>query len=208
MTDPRPTVLRLDGDAYPLVVDVLCEAFHDYPVMQFVLGEDSADYLRRLEVLVGFFVQTRVLRGEVLLGIGTGDRLEGAAIVSDPAQPSPTTVGTLRERTWAALGAAERRRYEAFGAACAPFHLDAPHFHLNMIGVRPAAQGKGLSRTLIEGVHRLSEEDPESIGVGLTTEKAENVPLYRHFGYDVVGHATVAPELKTWGFFRRDPEAA
>jgi len=73
-----------------------------------------------------------------------------------------------------------------------------------MIGVRPRARGKGRSRTLLEGVHRLSRTDPESAGVTLTTEVPENVPLYRHFGYQVVGHATVAPDLETWGFFRRD----
>jgi len=198
------TVVRLDGDASPLVVEVLCEAFHDYPVMRFVLGGDSSDYRRRLGLLVGFFVETRVHRGEALLGIGTADRLDGAAIVSDPARPSPPEVAELREKVWVRLGTKERLRYEAFGAACAPFQVDAPHIHLNMIGVRPAAQRTGLSRTLIEEVHRLSREDPESTGVTLTTEDARNVALYRHFGYDVVGHDIVAPELETWGLFRPD----
>ena len=28
--------------------------------------------------------------------------------------------------------------------------------------------------------------------------------LYEHFGYRVVGHASVPPRLETWGFFRPD----
>jgi len=204
VTERRRTVVRLDGDALPLVVEVLSEAFHDYPVMRFVLGSDSLDYRRRLGVLVGFFVETRVLRGEVLLGIGSGGRLDGAAIVSDPARPSPPEVDELRERVWGRLGPAERRRYEAFGAACAPFQVEVPHIHLNMIGVRPAARGTGLSRALVDEVHRLSREDSASKGVTLTTESPGNVSLYRHFGYETVGHAVVAPELETWGFFRPD----
>jgi len=30
------------------------------------------------------------------------------------------------------------------------------------------------------------------------------VPIYQHLGYEIVGHATVAPDLRTWGFFRPD----
>jgi hypothetical protein len=42
------------------------------------------------------------------------------------------------------LGAAERERYDAFGAACAQFTVTAPHHHLNMIGAsggRMSAEG-------------------------------------------------------------------
>ena len=38
------TVFRLVRDDVAEVVDVLCEAFLDYPVMHFVLGADTADY--------------------------------------------------------------------------------------------------------------------------------------------------------------------
>ena len=71
-----------------------------------------------------------------------------------------------------------------------------------MIGVRSRARGVGFGRKLIERVHLLSREDTTSEGVTLNTEKAANVPLYEHFGYKLVGHATVAPGLETWSFFR------
>jgi ribosomal protein S18 acetylase RimI-like enzyme len=70
-----------------------------------------------------------------------------------------------------------------------------------MIGVRRAYAGTGLGRRLLESVRRLSEEDPQSAGVSLTTENPRNVELYRHFGYEVVGHASVGPGLETWGMF-------
>lgn len=44
----------------------------------------------------------------------------------------------------------------------------------------------------------------EVVGVTLTTEDQVNVSLYEHLGYEVIGQATVAPELRTWGFFRPD----
>ena len=201
------TVFRLGANDAAQVVDVLSEAFFDYPVMRFVLAADPADYERRLKILVNFFVEARVLRGEILLGIGHRQSLSGAALVSRPSgPPSPEELGDLRERVWAELGSSARARYHSFAAACAPFELETPHIHLNMIGVRRAAKGNGLGRRLIEHVHLMSREDSGSEGVTLTTEDEANVPLYQHFGYEIVGHATVGWGLKTWCFFRRDAD--
>jgi GNAT superfamily N-acetyltransferase len=196
--------LRLGEDREPEVIDVLCDAFVDYPVMRYVLGPRTEAYRDRLATLVGFFVGARVLRHEIMLGVGNVTGLEGAAVVSRPSRASPPEVAELRERTWAVLGADERRRYEAYGAAWDLFRVDAPHLHLNMIGVRARARGRGLARRLIDEVHRISLADPESMGVTLTTEDPGNVSLYRHLGYEMVGQATVAPGLETWGFFRTD----
>ena len=71
-----------------------------------------------------------------------------------------------------------------------------------MIGVRRAQQRLGLGRELLGAVHRLADDDPQSTGVSLTTERAENVPLYEHFGYKVIGHARVSAGFETWGLFR------
>lgn len=85
-----------------------------------------------------------------------------------------------------------------------PFAIEAPHLHLNMIGVRKRALGTGAGRRLLEAVHERSRADRRSVGVTLTTEDPRNVTLYQYFGYEVVGSHVVAPELTTWGFFRPD----
>ena len=140
-----------------------------------------------------------------MIGISAGSGLEGAAIVSRPdGSQAPEAFRQLAADVWRELGAPARSRYEAFGRTCAGFNVDAPHLHLNMIGVRRRAQGTGLARKLIERVHEMSRIDERSVGVTLTTEDPANVPLYRHLGYEIIGHAEVAPELRTWGFFRPD----
>jgi ribosomal protein S18 acetylase RimI-like enzyme len=157
--------------------------------------------------LVHFFVMARVFRGEVLLGISSDSHegLIGTALVSRPGGAHvPSEFLRLRDEVWTELGSDARDRYGAFSAACAPFQIEAPHLHLNMIGVRNVAQGTGVGRRLIDSVHELSRTDPRSVGVSLTTENPANVALYRHCGYEVVGEALVAPELTTWGFFRPD----
>ena len=159
------------SDATCQFVNVLCESFFDYPVMRFVLGDSSGDYEKRLGTLIHFFVMARALRREFLIGVGDRANLDGAAIVSCPAGPgSPPQLAKLREQVWAELGPSARARYEAFGDACAPFQVETPHLHLNMIGLRRRVRGKGLGGSLLEYVHRLPREDPESEGVTLSTE--------------------------------------
>ncbi len=186
------------------VIDVFCEAFRDYPVMRFVLGGGRTDYERDLRRLIGFFVMTRALRGEYLFGIRAESGLEAAATVSRPGAPSPPEVIALRDETWALLGSDARARYETYGSACAPFERPEPHLHLNMIGVRRAAQRTGLGRLLLDHVHALSRDDPRSAGVSLSTENPVNVALYEHVGYVFTGHSRVGPGLETWALYRPD----
>jgi GNAT superfamily N-acetyltransferase len=198
-------VERLDPTAVPEVVDVLHESFHDYPVMRFVLGPEQDAYDDRLRTLIHFFVMARVFRSEVLLGVKSGDDLVATALVSRPGGPrAPREFHELRAEVWEELGTGAEARYAAFGDACAPFQVDEPHLHLNMIGVRARGQGTGLARHLLDAVHDLSASDPDSFGVSLTTENPKNVSLYEHFGYRVVGTSEVGPGLTTWGFYRTD----
>jgi GNAT superfamily N-acetyltransferase len=203
--DPRPSrlVTRLSSAQTEDAVTVLCDAFRDYPVMRYVLGP-SGDYDRRLRTLIGFFVSARVYRDEPVLGVHDRDgSLSAVAILSLPGErAAPEALATRREEVWAELGAAERERYEAYGAACAPFIVASPHYHLNMIGVRRSHAGRGLARKLLESVHRLSDADGRSSGVSLTTETEQNLPLYEYFGYRRIGHAVIGDRLETWGFFR------
>jgi len=189
----------------PAITEVLCEAFYDYPVMRWVLAPAGPDYDLRLTQMVGFFVAARFYRGEALLGVEHDGSLGAVAITSDPnGAVSPPELAVAREAMWSQLGGAARARYEAFGSACAPLLMDGPHIHLNMIGTRSGARGKGYGRVLLESVHAISESDPLSRGVSLTTEDPANVPLYESFGYEITGHARVSAEVETWAFFRPD----
>lgn len=101
-----------------------------------------------------------------------GSELCAAALVSYPdGRESPDELAAFRAETWDTLGSGARERYEAFGAAYAPLTVEAPHIHLNMIGVRRSAEGLGHGRRLMDFVHEMSREDPRSEGVTLTTSR-------------------------------------
>lgn len=193
-----------ESDA-PLATEILCEAFYDYPVMRWVLASAGSDYDRQLARMVGFFVAARVFRREPLLGIEHGQHLGAAAVLSNPhGPPSPPELGIQGEALWSDLGPEARSRYEAYGETCGPLLVTAPHIHLNMIGTLRDARGMGYGRALLEYVHAMSVDDPESTGVSLTTEDPANVPLYEGFGYEITGHGSISTEVQTWVFFRKD----
>lgn len=201
----RPRVDLVGADEVTDVVSALVAAFSDYPVMHFILGTDG-DYRERLTRLVAFFVQARLLRREVIFGVGEPGRRQGAALVAfpDDRRPAPHELSVLRHETWDALGPASHVRYESFAAATAPFAVETPHVNLNLIGVRPEAAGRGYGRALLAAVHDLSASRVDSEGVSLTTEAPSNVALYEHFGYEVLGRAAIVPDLSTWAMYRRD----
>lgn len=194
----------LAADRLDEVVAVLAEAFADYPVMRWTLG-DAPGYADRLSLLVRMFAGGRALRGEPMLGLrGDDGTLLGVALVTPPVSPPPPDEFlALREETWARLGADARARYDVLVDAWGRTAVDGAHHHLNMLGVRRAMRGSGLARPLLEAVLALADGDPASGGVDLTTESAANLSLYERFGFRVTASAAVGGGfLTTWTLYR------
>ncbi len=182
-------------------MSVFCDAFHDYPVMQFIVGP-SDEYSPRLRHLINFFVLRRVQQGGPMFGMFDNGGLLAAATTTMPAEPMmPPGAAALRDETWRTLGDDVRLRYETYANVTKALAIGPLHHHLNMIGVRSTHKGQKLARPLLEAVGQLATADPRSQGVSLTTETQANLPLYEHFGYQVHGHVRVSPELESWGLF-------
>jgi len=196
-------VVNLFEENIPEVADVLCEAFYNYPVMKYVLGEKE-DYDIRLRKAITFFVSARTFRNEPLLGIYNSDnKLVAAATVTLPGDiPNPKELVKRRDVLWQELGEETKIRYDKYGKAASALLPAEPHHHLNMIGVRNAYQGKGLARQLINVVEELVSEHANSTGVSLNTEVESNVNFYLHLGYELLGEAKVDDNIVTWGFFK------
>ena len=197
------SVSMLTADQTPSAIAVLADAFRDYPAMRFVLG-DSADYDARLQHLITLFVRARLARGGPMLGVRDEQGvLAGVATITLPVEPEPAPeFRDWREHLWEELGEDARRRYQAFADGTSAFEPTVPHHHLNMIGVRPGAQGRGHSRRLLEAVHALAAAEEASAGVSLTTERAANITLYEHFGYRRLGHVRISDTFESWVMFR------
>lgn len=195
-------VTSLECDRLAQVVAVLADAFHDYPVMRFVIGDAGAAYRDRLEALLGYFSDSRLSRGWPVLGVEEEGELLAVALANPPESvPASPELKRRYERLCGTLGEAGVARFDAFADSEEPFVPEAPHHYLGMLGVRAAHQGRGLGRLLLDAVHAMSAAHPESTGVRLTTEREDNVGLYEHFGYRVLGRAELG-QMTSWNMFR------
>lgn len=204
-------IVTVDERGFDEAVDVLSEAFYDYPVMRFVVGEVGDDYGRRLRHLVSFFTRARFVRGDLVLAVVEDDVMQAVANINLPREAPAAEASSVdplepyRRKVWADLGNAARDRYEAYGRAADGAPFPEPHYHLGMIGARRSQKGKGHARLLLDRLHALSADHAVSRGVSLATELERNLTLYEHFGYRIVSHERVAADLETWGFFRSNP---
>ena len=198
----------LPPDRISEAVDVLSDAFFNYPVMRFVIGQAGNAYAQRLRTLVHFFTAARFVRNDLVMGVTTDeDTVVAVTNVNLPGEHgSPSRLDELREQVWRELGDGARSRYEAYGEATRKFVIDQPHYHLGMLGVQSSYTGQGLARRLLDALHERSYHDRESRGVTLNTEDPSNIPLYQHFGYRVIGQGRVSDELQTWAFYRHDAQ--
>jgi GNAT superfamily N-acetyltransferase len=171
--------------------------------MRYVLGPEG-DYRARLQILVRNFLTARVLRKDPLLALYDGDEVCGVAVCTLPGLPSTPDLEEAREWTWSELGTGAKARYGDWVRVWEPLGVAEPNIHVNMLGVPPRYQGRGFGRVLLERVHAMSREHPDSRGVSLTTESAGNVPFYERLGYRRLGHGRIGPGLESWGFFRPD----
>ncbi len=193
-------VERLDRGAREQAVRVLTAAFHDYPVMRFVIGPDP-DYEGKLDALVGFYCDKRFLRGWPVLGIREGGETVAVALVSTPLPRHPASVldGPM-ERLRDRLGEAAWERMRRFELASDRNEPEGRHHFVGMLGVVPRRQGRGYGMRLLRHVRALALEEG-SDGVCLSTEDPGNLPFYERAGFRVVAEADV-DDLHTWCLHR------
>jgi len=203
--ETEAAVVELPVEKAEQAVEVLADAFYDYPVMTHVIGQVGMSYSARLKKLMRFFVAARYAKDEPVLAVSDNGQAVATAILTPPfPRQAPSSLAKHREALWRGLGQPARERYENLGEVWQQFSVTEPHYHLNMIGVQKAYAGSGLGGLLLDAIHDLSLKDANSAGVCLNTEDKGNVPLYERFGYEVIGHKIVLPDLETWVMFRKD----
>ena len=202
-----PKVVEVTSERLGEVVEVLAEAFFDYEAMRYMLGESGGDYTTRLRTLIGYFAGSRLTVGSPVLGVvvdGSPDLVAGA--LADPPNPPPRSGVDDLARS---LGEDAVERLQRFSNATAPLEPGYGFYYLGMVGVADAHRGKGYARSLIDRIAEMSQLDPDSRGVLLTTEHEPNLGVYRSMGFSTLGEAVTADGgLHSWTMFRPDSNLA
>lgn len=196
-------VRAAQGDHETVARD-LAAAFADDPIFQWFLRDDA----RRGEGRLKLF---RLLAGS---GLASGEILRpasgGAASIWMPSTalgPSPIWDELrLLPTILAATGFSRLGRLSAMRAAMDKSHpMDREHAYLWFIGVTPEAQGMGVgSRLLAAGLERV---DAQRLPAYLESSNPANVPLYRRFGFEVIGQIQPTPDAPVLDAMWREARA-
>jgi GNAT superfamily N-acetyltransferase len=80
-------------------------------------------------------------------------------------------------------------------------HPEEPHWYLAVIGSDPSVRGRGYGQALMHS--RLDRVDAEHAPAYLESSKAETVPYYQRFGFEVAGELVVPGGPTLWPMWRR-----
>lgn len=79
-------------------------------------------------------------------------------------------------------------------------HVPGPHWYVPLLGVRPEAQGRGLSRAVFQPVFEAADRD--RLPIYLETVPEVNVAIYKKLGFELRGHRTLTGGLANWEMVR------
>lgn len=177
----QATVAEAQPSELDSLVRTLGKAFEHDPFVHWLISP-GADYRHRVE---GFY---RVLMFEFARRQGiilrTHD-LKGTALWYPPGDTDLSWLGQLRAAPAfvGIIGLLRLPRRLHGLMTIQDKHPSRPHYYLQAIGVEPGYQGRGYSSALINPV--LKRCDKEGLGAYLESSKAENIPVYRRFGFEV-----------------------
>ena len=188
----RRVVRTARPDDVPALAAALARAFADDPVTCFA-HPSPRTRMRRLRFF--FTGRLRTLVGEELSACD-GART-GAALWAPPDRWRAPLREDVRLLRLANRRAPQLLRgMHRIDAA----HPGEPHLYLSVLGVEPAAQGRGLgSRLLAPGLERC---DREGIGAYLESSKEANIAFYGRHGFSVTGEVRFPGGPPLWLMWR------
>ena len=201
MTEPIP-ITPLTRTDVPAAVDSLAAAFADYPLLT-ALCPDAKRRSRVVEAFCRYLVRMS-LRYEC--AYATADR---AAVVCawPPGREWPSRWTSLRMGAFAVLWRLGWRsswwllQIESEFDESRLKHVPGPHWYVPLLGVRPDAQGRGLSRAVLRPVFEAADRD--RVPIYLETMTEANVAVYKKLGFELRGHRELTGGLPNWEFVRQ-----
>jgi GNAT superfamily N-acetyltransferase len=178
----------------PIIANILADAFQADRVFAWCMP-DSALRQAALPPFFDLFARTVARTGEIHLADG------GAALWVPPGRGA--VPAEEEEEFGAAVGeiiGEDAERTFALMAVMEEHHPTTPHYYLPFIGVRAAAQGKGIGSALLRTV--LDRCDREGVPAYLEATSEENRRLYERHGFVVQRELSVEDSPALFAMWR------
>ncbi len=198
---PRVTPRPATGDDVLGVARVLADAFHDDPLMSWIVPDEDArpGALTRMFV-VGLRFHHLALGGVEVTEDAQG-RIAGAAVWDPPGRWESSRAAELLSvpAELLALGRAARLAGIVDDVLTAA-HPTEPHWYLSEIGTGRWARGGGHGSALLRS--RLDRCDAEGLPAYLESSKRGNLPYYERFGFAPTREIRIPDGPSLWAMWR------
>jgi GNAT superfamily N-acetyltransferase len=179
----------------PTLGYVLGVAFHDDPVLSWVVPDDAARRVRLpaiLELLAARFQR----HGENRVNeAGTG-----AAVWAPPGAAFEPEEDARFEAALVVAAGADLERLGQIVALLDEHHPAEPHYYLALMGVIPDRQGSGIGGALLRAV--LGSADRQGLPAYLEATSARSRALYERHGFATVAELRTADCPPLWAMWR------
>ena len=190
-------IRAVDTTSWRAAAIVLGRAFRDDPIVMAILRDISSEgRTRRLTTAFGATLTAYLKRSRPLCVI-ENERVGGVALIHPPGThplPLPVELGILI-KTVAKHGLYGLGRWSTWLRTIDQYHPRTPYCYLEHLGVEPTLQGQGIGSLMLQALTQ--EADREGWGCFLETANPRNLPLYRRFGFEVVGECDIIG-VPTW----------
>jgi GNAT superfamily N-acetyltransferase len=182
-------------DDIPAIGYVLAAAFHDDPVISWILPDETRRRVR-LRGIMELFAARFQRHGENRINeAGTG------AAVWAPPGVSFTPQEDLRfEAGLVTASAGDLSRLGAVVELVDEHRPEVPHHYLGLLGVIPDRQGAGIGSALLRSV--LDIADRQGVPAHLEATSARNRDLYERHGFEVRAELRTSDCPPLWAMWR------
>lgn len=188
VTPRTPPVVRLaQHDEWKSLGALLGDAFFDDPVWDWVVTNPERRR-KHLGTFLGHVIHSKVRSGTVW----TTTEREGAAVWAAPGDWKVHPVKMLPALPSAVRCVGVRDLHARLGALAKmeEGHPTEPHWYLELLAAHYDLRGKGVGTALISPM--LERCDSEGLPTYLESSKAENLPFYHRFGFEITEEVSIA----------------
>ena len=193
-----PEAAPVTTEQIPAVAGALARGFQDNEAWEWIIP-DPKRRARLLETRFAVMIEhVYIPRG----GAWSTPDAAGGALWTPPGRVELSLVEQLREAAslFPGLGIGGLRRGSQMSAAMKAQHPTEPHYYLDTLSIDPPHQRRGYGSALIAPM--LERADAEGMPAYLETQRRDNIPFYRRFGFEETGEIRLSGGPSLWAMWR------
>jgi GNAT superfamily N-acetyltransferase len=203
----RVEVVRLDRSISRVARSLLYNCYRHEPLYQHLLEAHRPGYKQRIRATIRELIRLHFDRNEAVLGIieKERNRLIGIVFVSGVELKMDISDQMMwRLKMFLTTGYECTRKTINYINDVQNAIPSENHRMITLIGIHPEYQKQGLGRLMIEAVHNMTCEEPNSIGLFIDTGNSRYKEFFKSMGYDDYQTIKVG-DIEESIFFRPNP---